>query len=352
MGVCSLIVVLSVMSGFDQNLKEKLLGFNFHINAIADSKKLDYEKVNSTRGVTDSVLFSRVHTAARNNEIIYPVVVKGIEFSAKEKKLWNKYLKKGAFNKLAIGKRLADQLGLKVGDELEIFNPQTFKPTAFQISGIFNFGIYDMDSRFVVSSFSYLEDFFKKNKAINYLGIRTDNIYSAEEIAERIIRKDLENLSFVRTWVDMNKSLFSALKLEKITMFIILSLIIFVASFNIFTTQTVNVVEKIKDIGILKSLGLSKIKIGFLFCIQGIILGIAGIIIGSGAGIGISVLLDKYRFIKLPPQIYYVDYLPVLIDYKDVSAICAIAFIMVVIFSLFPGLRAAKTDITRALRYE
>jgi lipoprotein-releasing system permease protein len=352
LGVCSLIVVLSVMSGFDSHLRERLLGFNFHLTAYTESRQADLSKIRHIDQVQDTVIFSQVYTAITGKGLIYPIVLQGTEFTSQEEERWQNYLVKGDFQGLALGRVLALELNLNIGDTIQIFNPKTIKPVEFRISGIFDFGIYDLDSRFAISSYSYLEDFFNQSDSDILVGLRIDNIYNADLVKQQIISEDIPNIWLLRTWSELNKNLFSALKLEKIAMFIILSLIILVASFNIFTTQTVNVVEKIKDIGILKTLGLSKVKVGFLFCIQGVFVGIGGILLGGLSGIGICLFLERYHFIQLPAQIYSIDYLPVLINYREVFAVCGIGLLMVIIFSLLPGLKAAGIQETEALRYE
>jgi lipoprotein-releasing system permease protein len=156
----------------------------------------------------------------------------------------------------------------------------------------------------------------------------------------------------VITWIESNYSLFSALKLEKITMFIILSLIILVASFNIFSTLTVKVVEKIKDIGILKALGFNNRSILFIFSMQGLILGFIGVFFGSFLGISLCVLLKKYPFIKLPQQVYYLEYLPVAIEIKDITLIICVGLFLSLFFSVLASLKTTKYSICEALRYE
>ncbi len=352
LGVCSLIVVLAVMNGFDQNLRQKLLGFNFHITAFVDSPEFNTRPLTEIEDVENAVIFSQIHTAIRQKDTITPVVFQCIDFNNKEKKLWSKKLIYGNFDSLAIGNILARNLGLDAGDTVELFNPKDLKTQKFQISGIFNFGIYDLDSAFIVSKFDYAAVFLDKAQPLYAAGIRINDIYKAPAVKKELIQKFGPELSLIQTWAQQNETLFSALKLEKITMFIILSLIILVASFNIFATQTVNVVEKIKDVGILKSIGLRKRAVGFLFCMQGMVLGISGTLIGTGAGIGISLLLKRYHLIKLPAKIYYIDYLPVLIDYKDIFGVCIVAFSMSILFSLIPAIRAARIKTIEALRYE
>ena len=165
--------------------------------------------------------------------------------------------------------------------------------------------------------------------------------------------KELTREGFIiNTWIESNGALFSALKLEKVTMFIILSLIIVVASFNIFATLTVKVVEKTKDIGILKSLGFSSRHIVRIFSLQGIILGVIGVILGVGIGLFLCFLLKEYHFIHLPQEIYYIDYLPVMVNIKDVILISLVGVFLSFFSSIFPAVRASCLNPSEALRYE
>ena len=175
--------------------------------------------------------------------------------------------------------------------------------------------------------------------------------FGAPELKKKI-RDTFSEGVFAVTWMESNKVLFSALQLEKLTMFIILSLIIVVACFNIFATLTVRVVEKTKDIGVLKALGFTRRNILGIFSFQGLLLGVIGTSFGTGLGLGVCYLLDKYHFIQLPQEIYYIEYLPIAINYPDIALIVSIGFLLSYLFSLLPAMRAAKFLPSEALRYE
>ncbi len=353
LGICALIVVLGVMNGFDSNLREKLLGFNFHIIAYLDKPARELaEEVAKLNNIENVVLFSQIQTAARKDKAIFPIVLEAIDFDSKEKEIWSKYLEKGGFEGLLVGEILAKNLDLTLGEEVEIFNPKTFKTQAFKIRGIFNFGIYDLDSSFIVAPYFLVKSFLEKAEALPLLGIRIGDIYQAEKVKEEMLSKNIEGITLIKTWAQLNETLFSALRLEKITMFIILSLIVVVACFNIFATQTVRVVEKIKDIAILKSIGLSRISVNLLFCLQGLILGFIGVFLGGSLGLFLCFVLKNTHLVRLPPKIYYIDYLPVLIDYKDVFIICSLGLGLSLLFSLAPAVRAGRIEEAEALRYE
>ncbi|MEW6008731.1 MAG: FtsX-like permease family protein [Candidatus Omnitrophota bacterium] len=156
----------------------------------------------------------------------------------------------------------------------------------------------------------------------------------------------------VRTWTELNRTFFAALKLEKIAMFIILTLIVLVAAFNIISTLSVLVTDKTKDIGILKSIGLSSKGINRIFMLVGLLIASFGIILGVGLGLGLSFLLRKYQFIRLPQDIYYIQYLPVFIRWLDVGLIILAAFLISILFTIYPARKAALLNPVEALRYE
>ena len=356
-GVASLIIVISVMNGFDKNLKEKLLGFNYHIVAYLDSNSTDsISRISSLEDVENAVLFSQVQTILKKGKIMSAVYLNSIDFNEKEKRLWSKYLKEGSLGGLIIGRPLFRQLGINLGEEVEVFNPNTLKPLKLKVSGIFEVGLYDFDNHFIAIPMQESKMFLdKSSNTVWTIGIRIRKPENASVIRQKIRKINTEDINLIYTWFDYNKALFSAIQLEKIVMFIILSVIILVASFNIFSTQTIRVVEKIKDVGILKSIGINSRGIGLIFCLQGIFIGMAGVIVGLVSGLGICAILKKTNLVKLPSlitQIYNIDYLPVLVNYKDIVYICFTALIMSLLFSLFPALKASSIKEVQALKYE
>jgi lipoprotein-releasing system permease protein len=178
-----------------------------------------------------------------------------------------------------------------------------------------------------------------------------DNIYRANEIKRRI--QDKIGFSYVvRTWMEVNRNFFAALQLEKITMFIILSLIVLVASFNIISTLIVIVSGKVKDIGILKALGASNASIRKIFTLQGFLIGFIGTLIGVVIGVSLCLLLKKYQFVKIPQEVYYIDRLPVILQWQDISLIVLSAIIISFLSTIYPANKAANLKPVDALRYE
>lgn len=358
LGVAALVIVIAVMSGFDEDLKSKLLSLNFPLVVTLEKENRSLVKdISKIEGVKNVVLFSQNQVAIRRGKSVYPVMLEAVSFDSYSLPRWQKYLKEGSFQKgLAVGKGIAQRFFLGEGEEIQILSlsGKKLKSYTFRIGGIFSVGMYDFDNTLIVGSFSCLENFLLENHPRYYLGVEVtrSRLYNLEEIKRRIASLDLAGIIAITTWQEQNQALFSALKLEKITMFIILSLIVLVGSFNIFSTLTVKVVEKTKDIGIMKSLGLSPLRVSAVFTLQGIIIAFLGVFMGVVLGVGVCFLLKEYHFIHLPSQIYYIDYLPVLINPGDILTISLASIGLCIFSSLIPSLWTRKISESEALRYE
>ena len=353
LGVATLIIVISVMNGFDKELMDSLMRFSYHLTVeCIDSDKLDQiEKlVKSWEETKSASIFLQTQVFAKFDNFIIPLAVKGIDFSdTEEKKTLFKYVTE---EKKSEGFFLGEGLRERylIGSELE-FYPLERKLNLQKeyIRGFFKVGRYDIDNNYIITDLEKA-----KRLSPNYvlsLGIRIKNPFMAGELKRRIVDKMGDGVLAV-TWVEANQVLFSALKLEKITMFIILSLIILVACFCIFATLTVKVVEKTKDVGVLKSIGFRRGQILSIFSLQGLLLGFIGSFCGTILGMALCLALKKYPFIKLPEEIYYIEYLPVAINYRDIILIISVGILLSYVFSLFPALKAAKLSPSEALRYE
>ncbi|MDD5584650.1 MAG: ABC transporter permease, partial [Candidatus Omnitrophica bacterium] len=296
-GVFALIVVISVMNGFDRDLMERLLRFNYHLvvestdySELAQMK----EQIQKYEGVESVSVFLQTQVFAKFDNYIVPLMVKGIDLTdERETKLFFRYVKEDAQGDgFFIGEGLKKRYFL--ADKIELYPlERKMELKEERIRGTFKVGLYDIDNNYLIMD-------LEKAKKISpsyllYLGVRVRDPFNADTIKKNIIT-DFPRGVFANTWIETNRILFSALKLEKITMFVILSLIVLVASFNIFATLTIKTVEKTKDIGILKALGFTSNKILAIFSLQGVVLGVIGVIIGSAAGFGVCVLLQKYPF--------------------------------------------------------
>lgn len=353
LGVATLIVVMSVMNGFDRDLTSNLMKFNYHLT-IESYTNEDLAKVKdivkAQEGVKSAEIFLQTQVFAKMDKVIFPLMVRGIDFSDKDQmKDFSQYIEKDNFGEgFFIGKGLEARFIL---DEKIEFYTLSKKPRLSQenIRGVFKADIYDIDNNVVVVDLEKAKS-FSPNYIIR-LGIKINDPFKAAILKEQI-KKSVEKPLIITTWMQSNRALFSALKLEKIVMFIILCFIILVAAFNVFATLSVKVVEKTKDIGILRSLGFTSKKILTVFSLQGLLLGVIGTTCGAFLGLGLCVILERYPFIKLPEDIYYIKYLPVAINYGDIFLIMFVGLFLSYVFSLFPALRASRLSAAEALRYE
>ena len=351
LGVASLIIAFGIINGVDGGLMKRIMRFQDHIIIEStNQKKLSEIKdsLNSWQEISSAHLSLKTQVFAKFNESIVPLVVQGFDFET-DKELFYPYVEKdykeGVF---FAGTGLRKRYFL--GDTLE-FYPLESRPklTQEKIRGFFKVGLFDIDNYYLIADLEKAKQ-LSSNYSL-FLGLRLHDPFLAKEVQEKIESIFFDEV-YVDTWIDSNQALFSTLKLEKIGMFIVLSLIVIVASFNIFATLTVKVVEKTKDIGILRSLGFTKKSIRRIFTLQGMIIGAIGIWFGSLLGLGTCLLLEKYPFIRVPEDIFGTEFLPITIDIKDVITIAIAAFIISFISSIIPAYRASRLMPADSLRYE
>ena len=384
LGVAALIIVLAVMNGFEIELRDKILGINSHIVLMEYTGGMgDYgqvmEELKSVDGVVASTPFIYGQAMLKNSGRVTGVVLRGMstETSADVINLGKMqdgdidYLS-GRGNKtdlpgVVIGKELAQNLGLLLFDTVEILLPMGIstplgivpKIKKFSVVGIFDSGSYEYDSSLVFMSLENCKKFLGMKDTVTGIEIKVDDIYGAGRIAKAIQEK-LGYPYWARSWMEMNKNLFSALKLEKRVMFIILSLIVLVAAFNIITTLIMTVMEKARDIAILKSMGATARSIMKIFMIEGMVIGAIGTALGCITGITVALNLERIsRFVEnlfgfkiLPKDVYYLNELPSQVDYGDVAAIALVAILICFLAAIYPSWRASRLDPAEALRYE
>lgn len=381
LGVAALIATLAVMTGFKEDLRDKILGTNSHIvitDRTQDNLK-DYrmvlERVKKNTRVVAATPFIYNQVLLASEGTVYGVVLRGID-PALEGTVTDieKNIVQGSLAALElppsergsealpqpgilIGKELAGRLATFLGDTINVISPAG-KPgplgiipkiRRFTVVGIFDSGMYEYDSTLAYISIAAAQDFFGLGDEVTGVEVKVDDIFIAGKVAEAI-EEELGFPYWVRDWMTLNRNLFSALQLEKIMMFIILILIILVASFNIVGTLTMIVVEKSREIAILKAMGAKRLAIMRIFMMDGIIIGLVGTVIGIPLGYGVCELLQN--FYTLPSDIYYISHLPVKIRLMDVILVSVSAVTISFLATLYPSYQAAQLNPAEALRYE
>ena len=369
-GVAVLIVVISVMSGFDRYLEDKMIGTHAHIvvESLTPSASLEdlMKKIKDIPGVIDTAPFASGGALIKEGSSLINVQLRGIVPGLEPKVTKIKeYIKQGDLNlgegEIIIGEELANRLYLKVGDSIALISPETIELSRFKIKGVFNSGMYIYDSGLVISNLKTAQDFFGLSSARNGISVKADNVYQVEEIKERISRALApQNLFEIRTWMDLNRNFLEALKLEKLVMFIVVIMTTVVAAFGIVNTLIMSVMEKTKDIGILRAVGARVSGVLQIFLFQGLGLGCMGILLGVIGGVSLGASLNNIiNFISrligrslIPKDIYYFDRLPIYFNVKDISIIAVCAFIITLLASIYPAYHASRLKPTEALRYE
>jgi lipoprotein-releasing system permease protein len=384
-GVMALIVVLAVMSGFEKTLKEKILGTQAHIVLLKGTQggMEGYEeaikKVEEVKGVVSAAPFiiSQVMLSSESN--VFGVVLKGIDpervgnvtelaHDLKAGHLGD--LKSDGGGKLPgiiLGTELAKHLSVSLNEDIQVISPLgTITPMGmmpkmkrFRVKGIFYSGMYEFDNTMAYVSLKSAQKFFSMGDHVTGIEIKTNNVYNVKAIGGAIRRK-MGFPFWTKDWMEMNRNLFSALRLEKITMFIILVLIVLVAAFNIISTLIMVVMEKNKDIAILKSMGASSRSILKIFIIEGGVIGVVGTFLGMILGLGAALNLEKitglvenlFGFKILASDVYYIDKLPSQVNPLDVGLIVLTAILISLLATFYPSWRASKLDPAEALRYE
>ncbi len=374
LGVAVLIIVMSVMNGFRSELINKIVGFNAHITVDPYNNEIDLNNINQNLlNISDDLILSNKGEAI----IIKSDTSKGIllrgydseDFSKlkffKDKPLVNKK-KILSNNFISIGKELSFTLNLDIGDNVTLMSSVGVgtiignlpKQKTFLVSSIYESGMAEFDNNVAFINLNTLEEFFNLNKNDRNLEIYLNNPYNIEH-QKTIVQKNFPN-EFVFSWSDMNSSLFSALKVERNVMFIILSLIIIVAAFNIISGLTILVKNKTRDIAILKSIGVLNKSIVKIFFLVGVTIGTSATIFGIILGVTFSIYIENFRqFLStvfnislFPEEIYFLSTMPSEINPSSIFIISLSSILITAVVSIFPALKAAKLDIIKTLKYE
>ena len=389
LGVMALIVVIAVMSGFGKDLRDKILGTNSHVvvTNISKTGMDDFEaiikKITQTEGVNAAAPFILNQVMLTYGSKSTGIVVRGVDpereagVSDLEKNLVQGSLKmledpetitgKPRRDGIILGKELAHRLGLQRDDAVSMISPASRvtpmglipKIKLFRVVGLFESGMFEYDSNLAFISMHAAQKFFSMKGKVSGIEIQVEDIEKADQVA-KAIQNNLGFPYYARDWMQMNKNLFSALRLEKVVMFIILILIILVAAFNIVSTLFMVVMEKSKEIAILKSMGASRSSIMKIFSFQGLIIGITGTAIGCVGGFTIVPNLNEivgfietiFGITAFPSDVYYLDKLPSEIEYFDSFLIVVFSIVICFLASLYPAWRASRMDPVEGLRYE
>jgi len=395
LGVAALIIVLAVMNGFEEDLRTKILGIRSHIEVTSSmaSPMRQYadlrREIDRVPGVVASTPFIYTEAMIRSQSGVTGVIIRGLDTQTAPRVLNLGKIREGRMEDLntipenirkklpaedrdlagiMIGREMARNMGLFLYDTLTIISPtggiatpmgMVPKMRKFLVVGIYESGFYEYDSKLAFLSLSGCQQFLDMGDAVSGIDVVVSDIYKADTIA-RHIQGRLGFPFYTQNWMQMNKNLFSALKLEKRVMFIILSLIVLVAAFNIISALIMIVMEKNKDIAIMKSMGATSGMIMKIFIYQGLIAGAIGTFFGTVAGLAIATNLQNislfvervFNFKFLPGDVYYLSELPSKVNYGDVVVIVIGTLLICFLSTIYPSWRASRLDPAEALRYE
>ena len=375
LGVAVLIIVMSVMNGFRSELINKIVGFNAHVTVKPYENAIDIKKLNNKnlKIISNELVFSNSGEAI----VINKDYTKGLLLRGYKREDFSKLkiVKQNSFignpddlyeNNISIGKELSFDLNLKLGDKIMIMSPsgiQTIigdlpKQQSFIINSIYDSGLAEFNKNVAFININTLDVFFDLSKKDRNLEIYLKDPVNIEKLKEKI--QLIFNEEFVYSWSDINSSLFSALKVERNVMFIILSLIIIVAAFNIISGLTILVKNKTREIAILKSIGVLNKSITKIFFLVGVIIGTSATFFGIFLGVMFSLYIENIRsFLSdifnislFPEEIYFLNKMPSEIEPNSIFIISFCSIIITILVSIFPAIKASKLDPVKALKYE
>ncbi len=393
-GVMTLNIVLAVMTGFEEDLRDRILGFNPHIVLVSYAGTIPnpdevVQKVKDTPGVAAAAPLVYSQVMLSSGQSVSGVVVRGVPPELEEAVIDLKaHLTSGSLEGLGapfevpvegidkdadgdgkpdtttltgviLGQELAKQLGLAIGDPVSVVSPLgTPSPVGpipkvkrFVLAGTFDSGMYDYDSGLLYMGLADAQKFFGLGKAITGVEIRVTDLYAAETVA-RQLEQTLGSPFRARDWMEVNRNLFLAFKLEKVVYFIVLTLIVLVAAFNIVATLIMVVMEKRKDIAILKSMGATDRSIARIFMLKGLIIGVVGTLLGVIGGYAGCWVLKRYQFVELPKDVFYVSTLPVRVYGENFATVALVSVVICLLATIYPARQAAGLAPVEVIRYE
>ncbi len=378
-GVAALIVVISVFNGFGSLVKSILINFDPHVtihSEVQDGSELKtelYTFLSSREDISNYYAFVEGKVLLQNNQNYQAVSLKGIEEqdSSGDWGIKTSLLKGDIdFNasdatvpSLLVSQRMAIRLSASVGDTITVNSFENLQRMAidftaipqtrrFIISGVFSTDNPDYDILFAYSPLASAQNTLNFGKKISGYEIRLDDINSSEQFKNDILADINNNTLRINTWYDLHKDLYNVMQIERWSAFLLLSLIIFVATFNILGSLTMSVIEKKRDIGVLRAMGIKINSIVKIFMFEGILIGFIGTFIGLFLGLLVCYLQIEFKFYALDPASYIIDAIPVRIEFLDVITVTAAALFLTFIASLYPAKRAAKINLIESIKYE
>lgn len=372
-GVMALIIAIALITGFHQDVQDKILGATAHImvSDLSGEGIENYtevmERIKGLEEVVETTPVAYEQTLIRGPYKSYGAILRGIDFDLEQKNSpWLQELEMGRLpdpgarrSEVILGRDLAFNIGASVGDVIDILtisgtlSPLGMMPRGekMRVTGVFRTGLFEFDSSMAMVPLATAQKILNLENRISMVQISIKDVFAADRVREHM-KPLLPIDTYATTWMEMNKPLFSALKLEKQLMFLTITLIVFVAALNIIATLILMVMEKTRDIGILKAMGATSDSIQKIFFFQGAMIGILGTSIGTLLGLVWCWLANTFELIKVPADVYQIAFVPFRLQALDLLLIIGVALLISFLSTLFPSHRASKVDPARALKYE